>query len=130
MIIAFWIAVFCILWLLGRYRQHSVAKAAFKWLGPFPAVGETYAAYKFRWAAYSLGWLGRFVLVFGCIWVIAYVNPNVASQTWFMAMLFALSIGSGMAVLAVIGFLLTSFKGRLIGPNPVFVESTDASHQV
>lgn len=118
------------MWLLGRYRQHSIAKAAFKWLGPFPTVGETHVEYQLRWAAYSLGWLFRFVLVIGCIWAVAFFSPRAASQTWFLAMLFALSIGSGMAVFATAGFLLASLKGRVIGPNPVFVESTDASRQV
>jgi len=101
-------------------RNTAVGVIAFSWIGPRPRQLETWATYQFRWAVYSLDWLAQVAAVFAILLIASKYQPGISEHPLFMAFLFALSIGGGMALLAVIAFLVKAAKAKYIGPNPVW----------
>ena len=119
-ILTFFAVVYLGLWLLKRSRNSVLSRAAFSWLGPFPAAGERWSSFQFRWAIYSFWWLCQFVIV---LCVLAYVPtfwPETKNEDWLLVSFFALGLGVGMATLAFVAFLFKSLKARWLGPNPEF----------
>jgi len=123
-ILIFWVAVYGFIWLLRRNPQNVVSRAAFVWIGPRPVVGETWASFQLRWASYSFGWLCQFALALSALLVVVSHFPSVGEEAWFRVMLFALPLGVGVALLAMLGFLGKAGKAQWFGPNPTCPEST------
>ncbi len=120
-IIAFWVAVYVVIWLLSLYPRSTVSRIAFSWFGPAPREGESWAKYQLRWAFYSLDWLGQIAFLFALLFGAAYLYPGIEKRDLFLAVAaLGLPIGAGMAVLAMLAFLIKAAKARYIGPNPVY----------
>ena len=122
-ILIFWIAVYAFVWLLRRDPQHIVTRAAFAWIGPRPIVGEPWASFQLRWASYSFGWLCQFAVVLSALFVLASYFPSAGEAAWFQGALLGLALGVGIAVLAMLGFLVTAGKAHWLGPNPTWPEA-------
>jgi len=121
-ILIFWIIVYAFVWLLRRNPENIVSQAAFAWIGPRPKAGESWARFQLRWASYSFGWLCQFSLLFSALFALAAYAPPVSEHTWFRVLSFALILGLGVALLAMLGFLFKACKARWLGPNPSFSE--------
>ena len=121
-ILIFWIMVYAIVWVLRRHPENVVSQAAFAWIGPRPEIGESWARFQLRWASYSFGWLCRFSLLFSALFVLAAYAPSSSEQTWFRVVSFALILGIGVALLALLGFLFRAGKAHWLGPNPSYPE--------
>ena len=120
-IVAFYIALFAVIWALSLFPRSTVARMAFSWFGPVPREGESWARYQLRWAFYALDWLGQIALLFALFYGAAYFYPPVGEHELFLVFAaLALPIGGGMAVLAMAAFLVKAAKARYIGPNPVY----------
>lgn len=119
-ILAFWAVVIAALIALRRWPDSAVAHAAFTWFGPVPERGEAWAKFQFRWAAYSFSWLCQFCLLLTALWLLSRYSPGIDSAVWFRVLFFALPLGVGMALLALLGFLIKAAKARFFGPNPVW----------
>ncbi len=124
-LVAFWVFVYVTLWLLKRRPNSTISRAAFTWFGPRPLEGQTRAAYQARWAMYSFGWLCQIALVLSTLLFLAWRSAGVDARTWFLALVFPLSLGACMAFLATLGFLVKAAKARYIGPNPVWSPPPD-----
>ena len=122
-ILIFWIAVYGFIWLLRRNPQNVISRAAFAWIGPRPIFGESWASFQLRWASYSFGWLCQFSVALSALLVVASYFPAVGDEAWLRVALFALSLGVGVAVLAMLGFLVKAGKAHWLGPNPTYPES-------
>jgi hypothetical protein len=125
-IFVFWAVVYLLIWLLKRRPNSVVTRAAFTWVGPVPAAGQSWATFQLRWAFYSFGWLCQFAVVFSFLFVIVQRYPRAPDSFLFQLLMFAVPIGAGMAALATIGFLVKAAKARLFGPNPTCVLPSDA----
>jgi hypothetical protein len=119
-IFSFWATIYLLLWLLKQRPESRISRAAFTWIGPHPAEEERWASFQLRWAVYSFGWLCQFALVFSTLWLVASLAHIEAFDTFFIFAAFALSIGSAMALLAFIGFLVKAAASQLFGANPVW----------
>jgi hypothetical protein len=62
-ILAFFLAVDALLWLLKRRPKSSIARSALTFFGPTPRSGQSWASFQLSWAMYSFGWLCQFALV-------------------------------------------------------------------
>lgn len=127
-IIAFWAVVFLVLVVLRCWPGNVIARAAFMWFGPLPKQAETWAQFQFRWAIYSFSWLCQCCFLLTVLWLSALWFPGVDSATWFQVAFFALPLGAGAALLAVVGFLIKAAKARLIGPNPTWTNPLEESN--
>jgi len=127
-IVFLWLVFLCVQCL--KFWPHSrVARAALMWIGPRPAPGEPWSRFQLRWAAYSLGWLGQFGLVYLALSVIAGFAPDAVVDAGldepFEVLAFALPVGATMALLAMLGFLCKAAKARLFGPDPNWVGAAE-----
>lgn len=119
-ILVFWLFTYLLLWFLRRNPNNLISRAAFTWIGPRQSEGEAWSSFQLRWASYSFGWLCQFAIVFCALLVLALYQPYVADTSWFQVFTFALPLGLGMALLAMIGFLAKAGKAYWLGPNPIF----------
>jgi len=118
-ILAFWVAVYSLLWFFKLRPNSIVTRAAFTWFGPIPVPGQSWSSFQLRWAIYSFGWLCQIAVAFSILFVVAARYPRAPDSIWFQVPMFALPLGAGMAALASIGFLVKAAKARFFGPNPV-----------
>ena len=114
----FFLAVDAFLLYMKLRPESVITRAALTWIGPMPEIGQSWAMFQMRWAVYSFVWLCQFALVFSALWWFVSSYPEVYSQSWFQLFWFALPIGTGVALLATIGFLVKAAKARYFGPNP------------
>lgn len=120
-IIASYVAILVVLWLLVRFPRSIATRIAFSWIGPVPREDETWARYQLRWAVYALDWLGQIAFLFASLHGAAHFFPEVQEHQAFLALAaFALPIGASMALLGTVACLLKAAKARYMGPNPVF----------
>jgi hypothetical protein len=97
------------------------SKVALSWYGPFPLVGEKKSSFYFRKMLDALAWLARLLLVSAAVFTAVWAMPALEKEeTFLIGCMFALTIGIGMAALAVILATLVAVKALLIGPNPEF----------
>jgi uncharacterized integral membrane protein len=69
---------------------------------------------------YSLDWLGQVALLFAILLAVLWVAPDFEHHTLFLVFVFALPLAAGMAIFAVVGFLLRAAKAAYFGPNPIW----------
>jgi hypothetical protein len=120
-IIAFWVAVYAVIWLLSLYPRSTVSRIAFSWFGPAPREGESWAKYQLRWAFYALDWFGQTAVLFALLYGAAYLYPGIEEHELFLVFAaLGLPIGAGMALLAAVGFFIKAAKARYVGPNPLY----------
>jgi hypothetical protein len=116
--------------LLKALPPNPIVVVALTWLGPKPVIGEKLSSYQFRRAAYSASWLAQIVVLLCTLWLVSTIWPTVTKTNWWQAFLFALPIGAAIALLAVLGFLLSAAKARCIGPDVTYGPGIDSSSEV
>lgn len=129
-ILAFWTVIAVLLIALRRWPDTAIARAAFTWFGPIPLKGESWAKFQFRWAAYSFSWWCQFCFALTVLWFLSRYIPRIESSAWFQIFFFALPLGAGMALLALINFLVKATKAHLVGPNPIWGGAEEETHVV
>jgi hypothetical protein len=87
-------------------------------MGPKPATGESWAAYQWRWAVYSLDWLIQIVVLLTLLNGVLIAFPQSQEHQSLRAFQFGLTLGLGMALLAFFAFAARAVKARFFGPNP------------
>ena len=121
LIAAFWLVVFAVLWWLHRNRESTLARVAFSWNGPYPAIGERKSSYYRRKTFFALGWMAQIVTIAAILALAGWLVPAVrTAETFILVSMFALSIGAGMALLGALLTFAVSLKAKLLGPDPVF----------
>ncbi|WP_146027240.1 hypothetical protein [Bowmanella denitrificans] len=65
------------------------------------------------------------------LWTVGSYFPWVQKENLFLVFAFGLTIGIGMAVLALIGFVISFGKTKIFGPDPYFdfVEEEDLDEE-
>lgn len=117
-VLEFYAVIGAVVILLRLFSNSFVSRVAFSWLGPKPAVDETWAAYQWRWAVYSLGWLIQIMLLFALVNGVLIAFPQIQQHQLLLAFQFGLTLGLGMALLAFVAFVARAAKARFFGPNP------------
>ncbi len=112
--------ILAVVWLIRLFPNSAAGRIAFSWFGPTPRVSESWARYQFRWAVYSLDWLGQIAVMIAILLGILWVAPDLEHHSLFLVFIFALPIAAGMAVLALCGFLVRAAKAAYLGPNPIW----------
>ncbi len=123
-LVTFWAVVAGSLFILRRNSRRKLSQIAFSWHGPFPRHGESYAHFMLRWATYS----GKFVAAFGLVLLVFTLSglANVLADSSYISALFtfAIPLGSGMALLAAVGFLIKAPWFHFVGPSRLFNEGS------
>ena len=118
----FWLVVYGGLWYLRKNPASIAAQIAFSWYGPYPQRFEKRSNYYRRKALFAVGWLVQFLLAASVLAIVAWLVPSVQeSETFLLVTSFALTIGTGMALLGALLGCATSFKARTFGPDPEFL---------
>ena len=117
-----------LLWLLHRFPDSAVSRAAFAWRGPTPENGERLARFLARRALFALKWFGQILLVFCILWLVVLVLPGIGESSLFLLFWFALPLLGGTMLLASAIYACAALKQHVFGPNPTF-ELTDQGLQ-
>ena len=112
--------VFTILVILKYMRPNIITFLAFSWFGPFPKEGELLSSFKARRVRYAFSWVIQFIAYFAILALLGVYFDERIGETFYLVASFAGTIGTGMAVLACIGFSISWLKTYIIGPNPEF----------
>ena len=111
------------------FPNTALGRIALSWFGLTPRPAETWARYHLRWFVYSLDWLGQIAILIAILMAVVWVWPEVQHANFVLLFSFALTIASGMALLAAVAFGVRAAKAVLWGPNPVWngpeIESID-----
>ena len=113
------------IWLIHRFPNNLVSRAALDWHGPYPTQGEHLSKFMLRRAIYTLKWFSRALLAFCVLWLVVLRHPNLADIPLFMAFWFALSLLGGTLLLATTLYAASAAKQHLLGPNPEFKVSVN-----
>jgi hypothetical protein len=117
----FWIALFGALWILARFPESRITRAAYSWQGPFPARGERYSHFMRRRSAHVFFWFVQSVVAFLALWIAIDWKPALAENALFMATWFGLTLLAGTFLLSAAVLFTASLKHSLFGPDPTCV---------
>lgn len=116
----FGVALLIAIWLIHRFPNSLVSRAALAWHGPYPTQGEHLSKFLLRRAIYTLRWFSQALLAFCALWLAVSWYPNLADIPLFMAFWFTLSLLGGTLLLATALYAASAVKQHLFGPNPEF----------
>jgi uncharacterized membrane protein YdbT with pleckstrin-like domain len=117
----FWLGVYLVLCLLRAKPGSIIARVMLAGIGPIQHEGELRSRYLRRQAVFALGWLAQLLVIAAVLILICERVPAPTdAETFTVVAMFALVIGTGMAVLGALLAWLGSIKARLIGPDPAW----------
>ena len=103
----------------------------FTWFGPIPKQYELLSEFKLRKILYATSLGLQLVYAMCILYAVGNYFPWVQNENIFLVFAFGITIGIGIAVLAIIGFVVSFGKTKFFGPDPYFdfVEEEDLDEE-